>query len=426
MRSGESTRMAMQNLWGHKMRSLLTIIGVLIGIGSVIAIVTLSAAFENSITSQFDEIDDRSIFVTAASTDNQNGPPDAGQFGTVFTEVDRQALLNIDGVERVIASGNVVVTTLKTDARALPFQALTATNSDADEVRNQDLYFAGGPFTDGATEIVLGWNLALALGGDTPPVTEPSLQVGDTVAITLQDNSTRNVTVAGILVFQESLFGSGNGAAHVPLDPFYTTFRESPTTGVSVRVYDGFTVVAERGTDIDLVRDAVSAYMMDESDASTLLTGLDVTILVATASDITKQIGAAFDQVTIFVAGIAGVSLLVGGIMIATIQLISVTERTKEIGLMKAIGALDGDVLRLFLVESMIIGLVGSIAGIGVGLGAGAAMVAAFFGDDVAFVVPYQWIGIAVGVGVLTGIIAGYLPARRATKIQPVEALNYE
>ncbi len=426
MRTGESTRMALQNLWGHKLRSLLTIIGVLIGIGSIIAIVSLSAAFEYSITSQFDEIDDRSIFVTAASAANQNGPPDAGQFGTVFTETDRQALADIDGVERVIASGNVAVTTLRTDARALPFQQLTATNSDADDVRHAELYHTGGPFTDGAPEIVLGWNLALALGADPPTATEPSLAVGDGIVVTFPDNSTRDVTVAGILVFQESLFGTGNGAAHVPLDPFYMTFRDSPSSGSSDRVFDGFTVIAKKGVDINDVRDAVNDYMQDSSDATTLLTDLDVLILVATASDITQQIGVAFDQVTIFVAGIAGVSLLVGGIMIATIQLISVTERTKEIGLMKAIGALDRDVLRLFLVESMIIGFVGSIAGIAVGLGAGAAMVAAFFGNESTFIVPYGWIGIAVGVGILTGIVAGYLPARRATKIQPVEALNYE
>lgn len=426
MNRGEAGRMALRNLWSHKLRSLLTVVGVLIGIGSVIAVVSLSAAFEASITAQFSAIDDRSIFVVPSAGEPGGGPPDAGQYGTVITEVDRRSLADLPGVERVVASGPVPVTSLATDGRTLPFRSLTATASDSDDLRDPDLYHAGGPFEDGAEQVVLGWSLALALGGDEADAEEPSLDVGDTVRVRLADGGLRNTTVAGVLAFQETLFGSQNGAAFVPLDPFYQTRAESPGTGETVRVYGSLTVVAAQGADIRAVRDAVDAYMERDSDAAALLEGLDVSITVATASDITDQIGAAFDQVTVFIAAIAGVSLLVGGIMIATIQLISVTERTKEIGLMKAIGALDRDVLRLFLVEAALIGLAGSLVGIAVGLGAGAAMVRGFFEDDVAFVVPYRWIAVAVGVGVLTGLVAGYLPARRATRIQPVEALNYE
>ena len=423
----EALRMSSRSLWNHKMRSVLTIMGVVIGVGSVIAVVSLGAAFEESITSQFDEIDDRSIFVTAGAEGPQQGPPDAGQFGLVFTEVDRQELLDIDGVERVIATGQTAVTNLEHGGRDLQFRTLTATTQDADEVRDAEAYHVGGAFDDGSLEAVLGWTIAQQLSGVQGDV-EPALGVGDTVTITFPDSNTTDVTVAGILAKQDNLFGSNNGQVFVPLDPFYTVQRESPSTGETTRVFDGFTVIAASGSDIGEVRDAVKTYMEDDSDAATLLEDIDgFTVFVATASDITDQIGTAFDQVTLFIAAIAATSLLVGGIMIGTIMLISVTERTKEIGVMKAIGGLNRDILGMFLLEAAIIGFVGSLIGILIGLGGGLALVEGLFGgEEVSFVVPWDWVGISVAVGVLTGVVAGFFPARRATKIQPVEALSYE
>lgn len=426
----EALRMALRSLWNRKMRSVLTILGVVIGIGSVIAVVSLGAAFEESITSQFDEVDNRSIFVTAGADGVQNGPPDAGQFGLVFTEVDRQVLLDIDGVDRVIASGESAVTNLRYDDEDLQFRTLTATTQDADEVRvnpDGDNYLVGGPFTDGASEMVLGYAIAQQLSGVTGN-TDPTIAVGDTVTITRPDASTQDVTVAGILAKEESLFGSLNGQVFVPLDPFYTDSRASPSTGDNVRVYLGFTVVAQSAAAASDVKEAVEDYMLEDSDAFALLEDVEgLTVFVATASDIQDEIGTAFDQVTIFIAGIAGVSLLVGGVMIGTIMLITVTERTKEIGVMKAIGGLNRDILWMFLLEAAIIGLVGSLIGILLGIGGGAALINGLFsGEDVRFVMPWDWVGISVAVGVLTGVLAGFLPARRATKIQPVEALSYE
>lgn len=426
----EALGMALRSLWNRKMRSILTILGVVIGIGSVIAVVSLGAAFEESITSQFDEIDDRSIFVTCGATGVQNGPPDCGQFGLVFTEVDRQGLLALDGVERVIASGATPITNLRYEARDVQFQTLYATTEDADEVRlvnsDPDKYLVGGPFEDGSEQMVVGYAIAQQLSGVDDG--DPTLAVGDDVVVTLIDGSKKTVSVAGVLAKDESLFGEFNGQVFVPLDPFYTITRDSPSTRDSVRVFGGFTVIGASNADITDVQDRVAAYMENRSDAGTLLAELeDLEVFVATASDIQDQIGTAFDQVTIFIAAIAATSLVVGGIMIGTIMLITVTERTKEIGVMKAIGGLNRDILWMFLLEAAIIGLVGSLIGIGLGIAGGATLIGTLFGGEgVSFVMPWDWIAISVAVGVLTGVVAGFLPARRATKIQPVEALSYE
>ncbi|MGB1698098.1 MAG: ABC transporter permease [Thermoplasmatota archaeon] len=426
MSASESLRMSLRSLWSHKMRSVLTITGVVIGIASVLAVTSLGAAFEESITSQFDSVDDRSVFVVCGATGQQNGPPDCGQSSFVFTDVDRVSLESIPNVERVVASGEVTITSITYNGKQVPFDTLTATTDNADEVRKIEDYLIGGPFKDGQDQIVLGYLTAKSLSG-AKIGEEPNIQPGAQVSIQLADGTTRNAQVAGVLAEQSALFGGSNTAIFAPIDPFYARPITSPTSGQTVPVFAGFTVVATDAAVVNQVRDDVKAFMNGQSDAATFLDGQDgLTILVATASDIQSDISSAFDQITVFIAGIAGVSLLVGGIMIGTIMLISVAERTKEIGMMKAIGAKDRQVLTMFLLEAAIIGLIGTIVGIGLGIGAGAALIGGLFGDDIRFIMPWNWVGIAVIVGVGTGIFAGLLPARRAVAIQPVEALNYE
>ncbi len=410
--------MATASLWSHKGRTVLTIIGVVIGTGSVIAVTGLGAAFEASITSQFDSVDATSIFVTATQDGPQNGPPDAGQFGTIFTAVDRQALEALPGVARVEASGTVPVSGLTIGSTTLPFRSLTATQVDSTDVRNPADYAGGSVFAAGREEAVLGADIADIL----------EIGVGDMLGINRPDGTTINATVTGILARDESLFGTRNGQVYVPVDPFHDTRIRSPSTGQQVPVFDGFTVVAVDAVTTARVQDGVADYFGEGrgSDADRLRT-TGIVIAVATASDITQQISASFDQATVFIAAIAATSLLVGGIMIGTIMLINVTERTREIGVLKALGARDREVLQMFLLEAAIIGLVGSLLGAVVGLVGGYALTEGLFGDqDVSFVPAYDWLVIGISVGTLTGVIAGLLPARRATKVQPVVALSYE
>ncbi len=422
----EAARMATRSLWSNKGRSSLTILGVVIGITVVVALTSMGASFEGSITGQFDDVDDRSIFVTAGADGPQGGPPDAGQFGLVFTETDRDFLLGIPDVDQVLVQGSVAVTGLTYAGKDQVFESLTALTSEAEEVRDLEAYLDGEPFADGEEEVVLGYTIARLLAG-LDAAGNLKIAAGDTITVALTNGESLDVTVAGILAESDSVFGTNNGQVFVPVDPFYTIMRNSPSTGDMVRVFDGFTVVASPGAKVNDVRDDVESYMLDASDASRLLEDVDgVTIFVATASDIQDQISALFDQITLFVAGLAGVSLVVGGIMIGTIMLISVSERTKEIGVMKAIGGLDRDILAMFVVEASIIGLIGAIIGTGLGALSGFILIESLFGDDVSFKLDTGGLVTGIVVGTSIGIVAGLLPATRATKIQPVEALSYE
>jgi putative ABC transport system permease protein len=417
---GEAFRMAAANLWAHKMRSTLTILGVIIGVGSVLAVVTLGASFEESIVSQFDDVDQKSIFVTSTVTPVNAGPPNCLTYCNIFTDVDRDALARLPGVDRVLVSADVVSSSLSWNGQELTFERLTATTPDADELRLPQDYVSGGTFVLGEPQLVLGSQVAKFLGRGAP------VQAGDDVQVRFADGRVLDATVAGVLVEDTNLFGDRNGRVFVPVDPFYSTTRQSPSTGATVRAYSGFTVVAADVRTVDDVKQAVDDYVQGQSDAN-LFRVEGQELLVATSSDIQAGISTLFDQVTLFIGAIGGVSLLVGAIGIANIMLVSVTERTREIGVMKALGARDREILALFLLEAFLIGVAGALLGLAFGAGGGWAIVSSgIVGDDVPFAFPYSWLGISLGVGMGVGLVAGFLPARRATRIQPIQALSYE
>ncbi len=413
----QAVAMAARSLWGHKVRSLLTILGVVIGIGSVVTVVTLGESFEGFVVGQFDSVDDRSVFVTSG-VPNPQGPPAPAPYGTIFTERDRTRIAALPHVLHVDARGAVALAALEKDDRAVPFRLATATSADAQPLRDPEAYAAGGPFRDGAREAVLGAAVVAAFGNGT-------LAVGDRLDLVQPDGSRVAVRVAGFLKPQDGLLPGSDGNVFVPLDPFYDVRIRSPSNGRRVVVYDALTAVADDPRHLDEVRSDVRSYMEEESDAIGLRTG-DLEIFVATAGDITDAIGDTFDRITLVFAIIAVVSLVVGAIGIANIMLVAVAERTREIGIMKAIGALDRQVLGFFLMEAALVGALGSVLGAALGLAGGTALVRLFFGADVPVRVPYGWVVGAVVVGLVVGVLSGLLPAQRATRIQPVEALAYE
>ncbi len=423
----ESLRMAAGSLWSHKTRSILTILGVIIGVSSVLAVVTLGKSFEASVVGQFDDVDNRAVFVSETLKEGANrGPPNAGNFGPVFTKVDVDHLTAMDHVQRVIPNGDVQATALLYEGKTYVFRTLKATVAESDTVKPRDdkaLYSSGTVFADGKSQVVLGFNVAEGLGNLTGKPVNP----GAALTLRFPDGSQRDATVVGVLAKSDSLFGQSNDNVYVPLDPFYQATIQSPSSGKIVPVYSGLSLRADSARNTNAVRDAAKAYFAGTgSDAKALLPP-QVIVQVATQGDIVGAISAVFDQVTLFISAIAVVSLIVGAIGIANIMLVSVTERTREIGVMKAIGAKNGEILRLFLLESILIGVVGSVIGLALGLGLGAFVVSVVFSaSKTAVVLPYEWIGISLLVGTLVGVVAGYLPARRATRIQPIQALAYE
>lgn len=421
----EALRMAAANLWSHKMRSALTILGVIIGIGSVLAVVTLGSSFEEGVVSGFDAVDDRTIFVSVDQDgDVTGGPAQDGGLGRIFSERDVARLEGLPGVEAVIVQALQPIAGLRLDGRFVSFGVLNTADPGSDLL--SDLaggYEAGTVFAAGQPEVVFSFDVAQRLGGGEP------LPIGTSIGLLFLDGRIDNVTLVGILAQEDNPFVQFTaGQVFAPIDRYYSFPKQtSPVTGDPVRVFDGMAILGDSPRDLEELADAVEGYLTtSDSDAA----GFQVegtVILVATASDITQQIGQIFDQITLFISAIGGVSLLVGAIGIANIMLVSVTERTREIGVMKAIGAQDREILSLFLLEAFLIGLAGAVIGIALGVAGGWSIIkSGLFGDDFPFVLPWDWLGYSVLVGIGVGVVAGFLPARRATKIQPIQALAYE
>ncbi|MFB6243531.1 MAG: ABC transporter permease [Halobaculum sp.] len=411
----ETLRIAGRSIRAHRLRSTLTVVGIVIGIASVVVFASFGASVEASVIDQIGGTNANNVYALPSATDEEGGPGGvAAAARPVFTERDVRRLSEIEGVAAVIPRGIVPASAVAHDGQTVAQRQLTATTPAT--FRAESLV-AGRGFEMGANEVVINERAASVFAGN--------LSVGDEVTVNLGSGEQLNLTVVGIVSGTRggflTSFGDAQPRFYVPADPFYQTTTESPSLGVDQRAYPQVTVVAAP-RQVTTAKAGVTRYLRQESDAVQLLpAGFEIT--VQTSGDVVEEIQDVIDRITRFVTGIAVIALVVGAIGIANITLVSVTERTKEIGIMKAVGATNRDTMQLFLTEAVLLGGLGAVVGVPLGLavGWGAAQYA-----EVAFTLPFDWIAFSVAMGVTTGVVAGLYPAWRAAKVDPIEALRYE
>lgn len=420
----EAVSTSFENLGRHKMRTFLTMLGIIIGVASVIMMATLGTSVKNSVISNFDILQPDMMTITAAArnaSDLGHGPAANIQPGLVFTDYDIQ---NIEALEEyvsaVIPTGSIPIVSLESNGSVrTTVKSLTATVAEANAL-NAD-FESGTAFSEGSSECVIGYDVALLFNESIP------LKAGDTITFNLMNGASATATISGVLNKSTDLvsrFMGVDNSIYVPIDPFYSVILKSPSTNESTRVFGSIGIKAKDVSRLGDAQKAVLDYLNGENSDAKKLVGPDIEFRALTQESTAKQISSAIDTLTTFIGAIAAISLVVGSIGIANIMLVTVTERTREIGIMKAVGAKSRDVLQIFLTESVLIGIMGSAAGCILGPLLGYIVVNFILSVPVAF--NYSWFFISVIAGAGVGAIAGYYPARKATKVDPIVALRYE
>ena len=410
----ETLRISLRSLRAHRLRAALTVVGIVIGIAAVVTFATFGASLQASIVSEIEGSSANEVYLVATAEDDEGGFGGAGQ--PVFTEYDLAQLRELEGVERVVPRGTLAVSALGDGNQTIARSQVTVTDSAAFAAATFD---EGRAFRDNRSEAVLNRPAARLFAENA--------SAGDELTVTLQSGERASVTVAGIVngtggQLPFSAFGD-QPRVFLPAEGFYNSVVESPNAVGNVLVYPQVTVVTDPGGTA-ATQERVESYFAGDgdSDAAQLLPeGYAVT--AQTNDDLVDSIEQIVSQLTRFVTGIAVIALVVGAVGIANIMLVSVTERTREIGIMKAVGARNRDVMGLFLAEAVLLGTAGAVLGVPVGVAGG--WVATRYAEISLTLAP-GWFAVAVAVGVLVGVVAGLYPAWRAASVDPIEALRYE
>jgi putative ABC transport system permease protein len=404
---------AIENLNANKLRSMLTVLGIVIGVAAVIAMLSIGRGAEASITSRIESMGTNLIYVSPGSTNQGGVQSAAGSAGTLTTD-DAEALATLPDVVAVASSTNnfaqVVYQGNNTRTRLVGVTPGYETVSS--------LTLEDGVFITEANQsarslvVVLGSSVAEDLFGSTSGV------VGQKVRLNGQPYK-----VVGVLASKGGTgFMNQDDQVFIPLSTaLYRLVGGARFRGASV--ISQITVKAADSKAVDQVVEAVTQTMRE----------LHGTVEGADDFTITSQqdvLGAATevaDTLSIFLGGVAGISLMVGGIGIMNIMLTTVTERTHEIGLRKAIGARRQDILLQFLVESTVLSLLGGLIGVASGWGIARLMgQVTWGGSTITPVVGLDSVLLATLFSMAVGLFFGIYPATRAARLQPVEALRYE
>ena len=405
----EVMRIAWEGVVRNKVRSLLTMLGVIIGVAAVIIMIAISAGTEATIAEQIQGLGANLVFIQASF--GRGGPAGGGGNTPQLVYGDTEIVESVAGVVGAVVD-QTTSQTVKTGSTTLTDVPLVGTTPDFPGVR--EVRIAEGRFFN-QTEVdrsakvaILGSDLATNLFGETDPIGQ-SLIVGTT-----------RLTVIGVAAAKGVVGNSDFDAQlYTPITLVFDKFLPSQFAqfaGDRVRV-----IYAQIDEDANM--DDVILQIQLKLASSKGITPEELPLTMQTQQDIINTQGAATEAFRNLLAWVAGVSLIVGGIGIMNIMLVSVTERTREIGIRQSVGATPGDIRLQFLAEALMLSLVGGLIGIAAGVGG-----SWLFGQtsDMRTVIVPSSILLAFSSAALVGIFFGFFPANKAAQLDPIQALRHE
>jgi len=404
----ENLKMAFVSLRNAKLRSFLTMLGIIIGVAAVVSILAIGAGVKKAVQDQITGVVNANAIAVASGKINLKGGGGGGAASSLgastLTLTDISKLSHLSHV-KAVAPMSLISGSVANGAIVSNSELLLATTPPF--AKTQTLDFASGRFLTDADN---GKNVVVLGGSAKDDLFGTNQALGSTVTI-----RGAKFTVIGILQTSDSAassFSAGpslENAVYIPLDTATKILGNAPPIArILVQVDDS--------SNVNPVATEMKAVMLKNHGGQE-----DFTVL--TQKDILSTVDTVLNLLTTFIVAIASISLLVGGIGIMNIMLVSVTERTREIGLRKAIGASSTTVLSQFLIEAVVLSLFGGALGIAAAIGL------ATLAGRLAKITPVftpDSIGLAVGVSAAVGIIFGIAPAIKAARKRPIQALKAE
>lgn len=427
----ENIRLALNGLLGNKMRSLLTMLGIIIGIGSVIAIMTVSSSLTTSITDTFANMGANNITVGLKQQSEESETRENGmKFGASnrFISLEEDDRLTDEMAEQVKKEYSTYV-----DEIALEESLGSGAVRSGEDIANISLSgINAGYFSTNDLTLLAGRYLT----DQDVEGNKGVIMVSDKVVDHVFDGNTASALNQKINVDIDGVYYSFYIVGIYEFDEDATSFssdsEEDITTAAYIPVttgkerlhtdkgYEKFTIVTNSSVEnVTELAEDIEQYMNVKYYAG----NEDYQVNTTTMSTITNSMNDMIGTVTVAISFIAGISLLVGGIGVMNIMLVSITERTREIGTRKALGAKNSSIRLQFIIEAVILCLIGGFIGILLGFVLG-AVAASFLGYAAA--APMAAIIGSVLFSMMIGVFFGYYPANKAAKMDPIEALRYE